>query len=76
MIEEGNNYKLFAKTGWADAKDINTGWLIGYLEKGNEIYLFVTNVQSKIENERFAESRIAISKSILAEYAGVSFNEN
>ncbi len=75
LVDEGANFKLYAKTGWADANNINTGWMIGYLEKGDHIYLFVTNVQSGMGNEKFAASRAAISKSILSEYTGVSFNE-
>ena len=74
LIEEGKNYKIHAKTGWAqNVKDI--GWLTGYLEAGGNVFLFVTSVESKFGNDKFIQSRIKISKSILADYTGINFNE-
>jgi beta-lactamase class D len=75
LIEEGKDYKIHAKTGWAqNSKDI--GWVTGYLEAGGNVYLFVTNVESDLDNNKFIQSRIGISKSILADYTGISFNDN
>jgi beta-lactamase class D len=75
LIEEDNNYKLYGKTGWAQT-DKNTGWLTGYLEVEKNIYLFVTNVESNLDNKKFSQSRLEISKSILAKYSGLTFSEN
>ena len=37
---------------------------------------FICSSPYVLDNEKFGESRIAISKSILADYTGVSFSEN
>jgi beta-lactamase class D len=42
------------------------GWFVGYLEKGDEVYFFVTNLESKNPDEGF-RSRIEITYSILRE---------
>jgi len=67
VMEKTPAYTLSAKTGGgpiAEGKYI--GWLVGYLEKGQDVYIFATN----IEGVNFAEirdKRMKITKQALAE---------
>ena len=45
ILEDGKNYRLSAKTGWAIRDGNNIGWFVGYLESNNKVYFFVTNIQ-------------------------------
>ncbi|MFC2107064.1 class D beta-lactamase [Bacteroidota bacterium] len=45
VLEETDNYRLSAKTGWAIRNGNNIGWFIGILESNNKIYFFATNIQ-------------------------------
>lgn len=44
VMEEADTYKLSGKTGWAVRDGHNNGWFVGYLEKGEELYFFATNI--------------------------------
>lgn len=66
IVEEADNYIMHAKTGWALVN--NTGWYVGYVEKENNVYFFVTIVQGNDFNmENFGEARIKITRQILTE---------
>ncbi|MGB3074109.1 MAG: class D beta-lactamase [Chitinophagales bacterium] len=46
-------YRLSGKTGWGmmkgeetGGKELNIGWFVGYVEKGDEVYFFATNISS------------------------------
>ncbi|PWJ43010.1 class D beta-lactamase [Sediminitomix flava] len=49
IIEENSAYQLSGKTGWSTDKNINNGWFVGYIKKGNKVYFFANNVQPKPE---------------------------
>jgi beta-lactamase class D len=55
-----------AKTGWALRVEDQIGWFIGYVEKGNDVYFFAINLQSKEPEEGF-KSRQEITFKILKE---------
>ena len=59
-------YIIRAKTGWALRVEDQIGWFIGYIEKGNDVYFFATNLQSKEPEEGF-KSRKTITFNILKE---------
>ena len=63
-LEQTENYKLTAKTGWADFNGESIGWVVGYLEVENGTYLFVTNITSKDTPENFAALRLLVTKKI------------
>ena len=66
LVEDKPDYKLRAKTGWGiDKDDLNIGWYVGYLEKDNNVYFFVTNIESDNPGKNFGNARIEITKSIL-----------
>lgn len=67
--EENKSYILRAKTGWTRDKGINTGWWIGYIEKGSDVYFFATRLLQDRKNNRadFGNCRKEITKKILTE---------
>ncbi|MCP9763269.1 penicillin-binding transpeptidase domain-containing protein [Lacihabitans soyangensis] len=70
MINEQNqSYILRAKTGWTRDKGINTGWWIGYIEKGSNVYFFATRLLQDRKNNRadFDNCRKEITKKILTD---------
>lgn len=47
VSEEKENYKLSGKTGLSVSNGINSGWYVGYVETGDKVFLFATNLQPK-----------------------------
>jgi len=66
IYEQTDVYILRAKTGWGMRLETQVGWFIGYVEKGDNVYFFATNLESKNPDEGF-RSRIEISYRILKE---------
>lgn len=44
IVEQTPEYTIRAKTGWAGSIDPQIGWYVGYLEKGDRVYFFATNI--------------------------------
>jgi beta-lactamase class D len=65
VLADTNGYILRGKTGWSQSDKENIGWLVGWVEKGGNVYFYATNVESTLENKKFAESRRAITENIL-----------
>ena len=67
--EQGDGFTLSGKTGWTSDPVIqaDVGWYIGYLEKGNNLYFFATNVETKKPLDSFAKARKEITLNILRE---------
>lgn len=63
ITEKTNKYILRSKTGWSDNGIIGNGWWIGYIERDNNVYFFVNNMD--INKPEDAAGRIEISKNIL-----------
>jgi beta-lactamase class D len=64
--EQTDDYILRAKTGWGMRFENQVGWFVGYVEKGDEVYFFATNLETKNPEEGF-RSRIEITYNILRE---------
>ncbi|RAK02395.1 beta-lactamase class D [Larkinella arboricola] len=65
LIEEKQGVKLYGKTGWA-AVEPNIGWFVGYVEKGDKVYYFATNVESpKPVPDTFIAARREITETLL-----------
>lgn len=65
ILEETPEYTLRGKTGWAVMDNTNIGWLVGYLEKDNNKYAYVINVESDDEDTTlFRKSRMEIVRKI------------
>ncbi len=76
LITDKPGYKLYGKTGWAsaidglaiDKSDPDIGWFVGYVEKGNDVYFFATNVEHPAPvPDTFIPGRRRITEKILAE---------
>jgi beta-lactamase class D len=64
IYDQTDDYTLRAKTGWGMRFENQIGWFVGYVENGDDVYFFATNVESKEPEEGF-KSRIEISYDIL-----------
>lgn len=48
MYIEGNeSYTLRGKTGWGRLDGANYGWLVGYVERGDNVYFFATSFEGR-----------------------------
>ena len=66
VLEETPAYRLSGKTGWADINDsTGVGWLVGYLERGEDVYFFATNIP--IRRNQDAAARLPITKAAFRE---------
>jgi len=72
LSEIGDGYHVHSKTGWTRSGEINTGWWVGYLEKGEEVYFFATLIlQDRSENSsNFGNCRRTITENIF-EHLGI-----
>ncbi len=71
LREDLPEYKLSYKTGWNTDNSVNTvgskslGWIVGYLERDDNVYFFATNLGTSNTPAKFAASRLEITKKIL-----------
>jgi beta-lactamase class D len=63
VIEKGDGYVLRAKTGWATSPEPEIGWVVGWVERGDNAYLFALNVDI-LKPEHIA-ARLDIAKAVL-----------
>ena len=69
LSEIGKNYTVHGKTGWTREGGINIGWWIGYIEKGNSVYVFTTRIRQDRENNKsdFGQCRKMITEKVFQE---------
>lgn len=68
LIEDTEDYKLYAKTGLAQVADgENTGWWVGWVEKDDNVYFFATLLLAKNPDDSFILKRISVSRQILSQ---------
>jgi beta-lactamase class D len=66
ILEKTPDYTIRGKTGWVgfdDGVKPQIGWLVGYLEKGKNVYFFATNID--IRNEKDASARMEVTRHCL-----------
>ncbi len=66
VLENTESYRLSGKTGTSgtsSGKGNTLGWLVGYLERSNEVYFFALNIEGKDEAVS-REKRIEMTKQI------------
>ena len=70
VIDQGAGYRLSGKTGWASFGEPGStrgvGWLVGYVERGDDVWFYATNIE--IHSNEDAAARVPITKSILAHF--------
>lgn len=72
VLERTDSFVLRGKTGWADSPTPGVGWFIGYVEQGDRVYFFATEID--MDGIEDAPKRRAITERVLREL-GVSLNE-
>ena len=63
VIERTAGYTLHAKTGWADSAQPAVGWLVGWVERGGDNYLFALNLD--LLKPEHAKARMEIARAAL-----------
>jgi beta-lactamase class D len=63
LFEEGDGYKIYAKTGWSIRVQPSVGWFVGFVETKDNVYFFVNNMV--LDNDENLKFRIEIVKDIL-----------
>ena len=66
IVDQTDDYTIRAKTGFAIRVEPNIGWWIGYVEKGEDVYFFATNIAADSPDfNEFATARKSITLNIL-----------
>lgn len=47
LIEQNDEYRLFAKTGMCSHDSLWFGWYVGWIEVGDNVYFFATHLESE-----------------------------
>jgi len=63
LLESGEDYKLYGKTGWQNAPNSGIGWFVGWIENSQGSYVFALNIDMKGAND--APKRISLTKDCL-----------
>ena len=69
LFETKNHYKISGKTGWAIRQNESVTWFVGYIETGNNVYIFATNVAPNKDTDlnTFSQVRIELTKDVFKE---------
>ncbi|KOX24358.1 beta-lactamase [Nocardiopsis sp. NRRL B-16309] len=65
LVEEGEDYRLHAETGWAADVEPASGWFVGWVERDSGVHAFALRVE--IEEDADAELREPVARDLLAE---------
>ena len=63
LLDRGENWRLYGKTGWQNAPDQGVGWWVGWVEKEGRVYAFALNMD--IQKASDASKRIELGKACL-----------
>jgi beta-lactamase class D len=66
VLEEAPSYRLSGKTGWAGlggTGEPDVGWLVGYVERGDALWVYALNIE--IRENADAAARMTITRAIL-----------
>ena len=65
FLENIGNATLRGKTGWVPSGDDKIGWFVGWVERGEDTYIFALNLDP--QNEKHVAARIPIAKALLTQ---------
>ena len=63
LLEQGEGWKLYGKTGWQNAPGSGVGWWVGWLEKHGRVYAFALNMD--LRHAEDAARRVELGKASL-----------
>jgi len=67
VTDRGDGYTIRAKTGWAAPPgEGNTGWWVGWVERGDSVQVFATVLESQEAGDSFGPAREAVTRQVLA----------
>lgn len=72
ILDVTSEQVLRGKTGWGFQDGNNIGWLVGWVEKGGNVYFYATNIESERETDTFALARREITEKILRELGALN----
>jgi beta-lactamase class D len=72
ILDVTSEQVLRGKTGWGDQNGKNIGWLVGWVEKGGNVYFYATNIESEKETDTFVQARREITEKILSELGALN----
>lgn len=65
ILKKTDKWTFSGKTGMTEQDNRNIGWLVGYLEENGNVWIYVCNVESGLDNtERFKESRRGVTEQV------------
>ncbi|MFD1260871.1 class D beta-lactamase [Entomomonas asaccharolytica] len=64
LLEQGENWQLHGKTGWADNHQPDVGWFVGWVEKEGKVYSFAINIDM-LDPKKDIAKRVDIAKQSL-----------
>ncbi|MCC5944851.1 MAG: class D beta-lactamase [Bernardetiaceae bacterium] len=75
LIEQTEDYKIYAKTGWAVQFRPNIAWCMGFVEAADEnVYFFAMNMN--VENDEQKKLRLRIPKEVLSHIEVIQQSES
>lgn len=63
LMEQGDGWTLYGKTGWQNAPEPGVGWWVGWVVKDQQIFSFALNLD--IQEVADSKKRVAIGKASL-----------
>lgn len=67
LLEQGADWRLYGKTGWADKPSPDIGWWVGWVEQQGKVYSFALNIDMP-GGIADAPARITLGKACLRAY--------
>jgi beta-lactamase class D len=63
FLEQGENWRLYGKTGWQNVPDQGVGWWVGWVQKDGHVYAFALNMD--IQKASDLSKRVELGKASL-----------
>ena len=60
VVEQTPTYTLRAKTGWQQKVAPPVGWIVGYVESGDKVWFFATNIEIAKLEDNYLRKEITI----------------
>jgi beta-lactamase class D len=67
VLERCPDYTLRGKTGWVHRESVHLGWLVGWVESGDDVHYYALNLESDAEGFPMMAARPAIVHGALRE---------
>lgn len=64
-LEQGGDYSLHGKTGWATEADPEPGWWVGWVERGDDVHTFALRIE--VESDEQLELHESLGRELLVE---------